>query len=150
MNFLGSILFGIAHGPPVIFITDAILFFQDYPINQSAHKLSPVCRIYTSLCFAGFFYIICAQKIKEHLLSDLYTLRPYPWKLSMTNILLMSFFYATIVFYPTELMCMNDQFMVEKMLLSVPSTFFLVSLLECLGFYNWPRNYFYFQVLHED
>lgn len=150
MNALGSILFGIAHGPPVIFITDAILFFQNYPINQSAHAFSPVCRIYTSLCFSGFFYIIWIQKIKEFCLYDLYKVRPYPWKLSLTSILLMGFFYATLVFYPTEIMCMNDQFMVEKMMLAVPSTFFLVSLLECFGFYNWPRISFLNGILQDD
>ena len=142
MNFLGSILFGIAHGPPVIFITDAILFFQDYPINQPPNTLSPICRIYTSLCLSGFFYIICAQKIKEHCISDLYSHKPYPWRLSLTSLLLMSFFYATMVFYPTEYICSDDAFMVEKMMLAVPSTFFLVSFLESFGLYSWPRIYF--------
>lgn len=150
MNALGSILFGIAHGPPVIFITDAILFFQNYPIIKLSNDTSPICRIYTSLCFSGFFYILCAQKIKEHCLSDLYTVRPYPWKLSLTSILLMSFFYATLVFYPTEFVCSNNQFMVEKMMLAVPSTFFLVSLLESFGFYSWPRISFLNGILQED
>ena len=94
------------------------------------------------MCLAGFFYIFWAQKIKEHCISDLYSHKPYPWRLSLTSLLIMSFFYATIVFYPTEFVCSNDQFMVEKMMLAVPSTFFLISFLESFGFYAWPRMYF--------
>lgn len=113
---------------------DMSLFFyyDDYPVQ----KVFDPFHIYISSLLGSYCYLFCYKTIESLFVSDYFRTNIFGWKLSFDTLYKIGFFYSTIIFYLTEMLCYfvngSSDFMFHRVFLIFPSSIFVLCMFETL------------------
>lgn len=111
---------------------DMSLFFyyDDYPVQKVFDPL----HIYISSLLGSYCYLLYYKTIESMFVSDYFRANVFGWKLSFETLYMIGFFYSTIIFYLTEMICYfvngSSDFMLHRLFLIFPSSIFVLCLFE--------------------
>jgi hypothetical protein len=116
----------------VTFTQDMSLFF--YYDDYSVKKIFDPMHVYISSLLGSYCYILCYKNIEKLFITDYFRTNLFDWKLSFETFYMIGFFYSTIIFYLTELICYflsgSSEYLFHRILLITPSSMFVLSLFE--------------------